>query len=228
MKKLFAALCVLVLFYWWNKAPEISVLHGSKSFSYLVKYPASARSVALHGNGDTAENFYSTGLSNFSVPARIILLKAPISYAGGKSWPMNGEELTEYGKAVAEAIHLLSEEYPTEGKPALLGFSGGAVMAYYQSLFFGDSYSVIFPVSGKLPAETSGEMSAAASSAPVYAFHGKQDQVIPFRAGQKAVELLEEEGRTVEFVEFEGDHLGFFTNMNSQILGVLAEKFTAE
>ncbi len=64
------------------------------TFSYIVKYTDVSNKterlpmlVALHGNGDTTENFYETALDKLNVPVRIILLEGPISMGTGNAWP---------------------------------------------------------------------------------------------------------------------------------------------
>ena len=172
--------------------------------------------VALHGNGDTAKNFYNTALDQLHIPARFVLLKGPISYGCGSAWPWSTADFTQYGQAVHEAIELLALKYPTVRKPILLGFSGGGMMAYYQAVKYGYSYSYIFSVSGQLSKELLGDGSFR-PGAKVFAFHGKKDSVISIRGAYKAVHILKENDVHVKFVEFDGGHHGIFADMKSQI-----------
>ena len=153
MKKLLVIIAVIGALSLWLKAPTIKASSSDTTFSYLIKYSGNAGNhdnlpmlVALHGNGDTTNNFYEHALDEFSVPARIILLEGPISHGSGSAWPWTRDELTRYGNAISEVTDLLAVKYPTKGKPVLLGFSGGGMMAYYQALRHGDTYSYIFPV----------------------------------------------------------------------------------
>lgn len=139
MKKILLIILVFGLVQWWLKDPTVSARTNDVTFGYIVKYSGNGTRndklpmlVALHGNGDTAKNFYNTALDQLHTPARIVLLKGPISRGRGSAWPWSIADLTRYGKAVSEAIDLLTVRYPTERKPILLGFSGGAMMAYYQ------------------------------------------------------------------------------------------------
>lgn len=191
MKKIILLIIlVLGLAQWWFKDPTIDVPTNDVSFGYIVKYSGnSGRSdllpmlVALHGNGDKAKNFYNTALDQLNVPARIILLKGPLSYGGGGAWPWTAADFNKYGKAISEAIELLVHKYPTKGKPILLGFSTGGMMAYYQAVKHGDVYSYIFPVSGQLSKELLGDESSS-PGAEVFAFHGKNDNVISISGGK--------------------------------------------
>ena len=98
----------------------------------------------------------------------------------------------------------------------LLGFSGGAMMAYYQAVNHGDTWSCIVAVSGQLTEERLGG-EPARPGAEVHAFHGKSDNVVALGGGKSAVRLLREKGVDVTLTEFAGGHLGIFTDMKSEI-----------
>ena len=174
--------------------------------------------VALHGNGDTTKNFYNTALDQLNYSARIVLLEGPIPLGRGSAWPWSAADFAQYGKAINEAIALLAIKYPAIQKPILLGFSGGGMMAYYQAIKHGDSYSYIFPVSGQLSNNLLGDQSFR-QGAEVLAFHGKTDSVVS--GGRKAVDILQENGIKVEF---NGGHHGIFTDMKSAITQAIEQK----
>jgi len=223
MKKVVLVVALLALVKWWYTDPTISIASNDLSFSYIVKYSGHGGSgddlpmlVALHGNGDTTQNFYETALDQFTTPARIILLEGPFAKGSGSAWPWSAAEFSQYGSAINEAIELLAAKYPTRGKPVLLGFSGGAMMAYYQGAKHGRSYSAIFPISGKLSGDLLGAPSVQ-TGAKVFAFHGKSDSVISLSGGKSAVQLLREKGVSVKFVEFDSGHHGIFQDMKTTI-----------
>lgn len=234
MKKItiiIASLLFLVAAVRWMDSEHTVHLTTSEidRFSYIAKYSGNANNtdylpmlVALHGNGDTANNFYETALNQIQKPARIILLKGPIPYHRGDAWPIDADALSVYGEAVNEAIGILVDKYPTTGKPVLLGFSGGGVMAYYQSVIYGNNYSAIIPVSGKLT-EAMLEGGDANSGAIVHAYHGRNDRVISFSSGSHAVEILKNRDINIKFTAFDGGHLGLFTNAKSDITMTIEE-----
>ena len=214
----------------WFKDSSISVPSNDLSFSYIVKYSGGgSRSdslpmlIALHGDGDTVDNFYETALDKISVPARIILIKGPISHECGRVWPYSIAQFEEYGKAFHEAVDLLTTKYPTISKPILLGFSGGGGMAYYQAVKHGDSYTYIFPISSLLSKEKLGS-TLSKPSAKVYAYHGKHDEVIPFSEGKKTFKLLKKKKVNISFTEFETGHHGLFAEMKSEITHAVENK----
>jgi hypothetical protein len=151
MKILIPFIIIIILAAFFLQDPSVTVPSNDVTFSYVVKYSGNAGSgdelpllVALHGDGDTAKNFYKTALSQISVPARIILIKGPLPYGSGNAWPDTVDGYAKYGKAVSEAVEMILLKYPTSGKPVLLGFSGGACMAYYQAVKHG-SISFRYP-----------------------------------------------------------------------------------
>lgn len=97
------------------------------------------------------------------------------------------------------------------------------MMAYYQAIEFGGSYSYVFPISGRLPQEI---MSNDASNigAEVIAFHGKSDGVVSLSDAKTAVKILEEKGASTQLTEFEGGHQGVFRFMKSIITEAVEEK----
>ncbi len=230
MKKVLFIVIPLVFAYWWFKGPSIHTPSYDISFSYIVKYTGNSDKnvelpmlVALHGNGDTVDNFYNTALDKITVPMRIILIKGPMPKGRGSAWPWRAADFTQYGKALNEAIELLTVKYPTVKKPILLGFSGGAVMAYYQAVKYGNSYSYIFPISGLLSNKELGN-GVIKTGAKVFAFHGRKDKLVSINGGRDAVKILQENGAKVKFVEFDGGHHGIFTNMKSKITRVIEQK----
>ncbi len=215
MKNFLILIVVLALGKWYFSDASITAPSNDVSLNYIVKYSGEVNKndylpmlVALHGNGDTASNFYKTTLSNLHVPARIILLQAPFPYDTGTSWPWRPEEFKKYGKAVSEVVELLSQEYLTSGKPVLLGFSGGGMMAYYQAIKYGHVYSHIFPISGRMSQELLGDESSSIG-AEVHAYHGKNDSVVSFGGGQNGVKILKQKGAKATMTPFEGNHHAF-------------------
>lgn len=230
MRKIVFFVAVVVLAKWWFSSPNVSATSSDISFNYVVQYPGQGgRSdklpmlIALHGNGDTPKNFYRTALDLLSENARVILLQGPFPSGLGKAWPWNRQNFASHGKAMNEAVELLVEKYPTVGKPVLLGFSGGGMMAYYQALTHGDAYSYIIPVSGKLSEDELGDQPIKVG-AKVQAYHGESDNVVILSGAKEAVRLLRTHGVNAELVEFTGGHQGIFSNMKSDITKAVEQK----
>ena len=217
MKKLLIAIIAIAAILWWQNSGKITSSTNGISFQYTVKYPTSNNGylpmlIALHGNGDTPNNFYEDALDQLTTESRVILVKAPFN----KSWPYNSDDFKEYGEALADITKQLSKKYKTRGKPVLLGFSGGGMMAYQQAFYHGDTYSTIIPVSAKYTQKwIHGEMSN--TTAKIIAFHGNKDNVVGYKAGQYTFELAQQITDNAMFNTIEGDHLAIFRNAKADI-----------
>jgi predicted esterase len=233
MKKLLILGSVLLLIgiiYWWNLPNTVQGPSSNLEFQYITRITGDGGSsdtlpmiLALHGHGDTPENFFNTLLKRFDDQARFIVLKGPLDYPGvglsGHAWPTDAKGLMEYGDALADAVSVLTEDFPTEGKPIVVGFSGGAGVAYYLAALHADKFSYIFPLAGRMPGI---EIPSWNSTAKVIAFHGTKDQVIGFSNGKKAVKRLSESGLDAELISFNGVHLGVFRSTNGLFLEYLS------
>lgn len=238
MKKL-VVLLLLILFigmiYWWRLPPTVQGPSSDYEFEYIIRISGNGGSsdtlpmiIALHGHGDTPDNFFDTLLKDFDYPARFIVVRGPIDYPGvslsGSAWPIEPGDFPECGDALADAVSVLLERYPTEGRPIVLGFSSGAYVAYYLAAFHADQFSYIFPLSGRLPMELiSNEMIFYDNGAKIIAFHGKNDQVVGFSQGKAAVQNLRQRGLTVELVTFNGGHTEIFLSANNLLLNHLSD-----
>lgn len=230
MKKLLVILLIALLVKWWYIPTSITPPGSDVKYNYQVEYSGGADKgaalpmlIALHGNGDTPSNFHQTALNELTVPARVILFEAPLPYGRGSAWPWSVEEFNQYGDPLAEAIKLLTNQYPTTAKPVLLGFSGGGAMAYYQSITHGYDYSFIFPISGQLSQLQLGNTTPD-TGAKVFAYHGTNDSVVSIGGGKSAVNLLKANEIEVQLTEFSGGHHGIFREMKSDITQLIEEK----
>jgi phospholipase/carboxylesterase len=224
--------------YWFFREDSLKVkgVEGESEFSYILhvtqgdkKKSKLAMIVALHGNGDTPSAFYDTFMKGFPRPARIILIKGPIKYNGGRiggsAWPIRkSSETKKTGEEIHQIIETLRYRYPTISDPIVLGFSGGAVMSYYLAANYPSSYSYISPLSGLLDLNLfSNEELEPDTSTKVIAFHGKSDSVLHFQNAKQTADKLGELGLYVEFNDFEGGHTGAFTVAKEEIFQKLEE-----
>lgn len=232
MKKFTVIILLVAATVWWFKNPTIEASTTNVKFEYIVKYSGEADAsanlpmlIALHGNGDTPDNFFETALDQVSIPARIILLKAPINMGRGSAWPNDASGLQQYGAAISEIIPLLQDKYPTNKRPALFGFSGGGAMAYYLTAAYPEDFSYIFPISGDMKQQNFiGLPRKNNRRLKVFAFHGTQDNLVSINGGRAAYQLLQGRGTNIEFNEFQGGHLGVFTNMKQEISQLVDKK----
>lgn len=217
--------------WWWFQPRIVHVPGGESSFEYVVRHTGTANPdgnlpmvIALHGNGDSPENFFDTALGEFDEPARVILLKGPRTMGmGGAAWPTGARELRRCGDDVAGAARVLTREFETEGAPILVGFSGGAAVVYYLAAVYPDEFGYALPVAGLLPEDAvEGADPMRRASIAVRGFHGSADQVVGVGAGRQATALLRSRGIDASLTELAGDHHVIFLAGNAALLESLA------
>jgi predicted esterase len=211
-KKGLLIIAVLAVLYWWTKSPTFVNDETQIELKYHIMYTDGGSSgddlptfIALHGNGDTYDNFYQYTLEDMPFAARIVLVEAPNKY-----WPYDLPNLEKYSIAMADLSAFIQDKFSLVKKPLLYGFSGGAVMAYFSALSHCDSYSLIVPISGKLEKQMLSHKITMNNDCHVLAFHGKSDGVISFSAGQFAIKTLMKHSNNVDFIGFDGGHQGVF------------------
>jgi phospholipase/carboxylesterase len=87
------------------------------------------------------------------------------------------------------------------------GFSQGAMLSLDVALAASPAVDRVVALSGVMLADSlAGLRATRMSRPPVFISHGHQDQMLPFRAAEKAKGMLERHGFSVEWHPFEGGH----------------------
>jgi phospholipase/carboxylesterase len=170
--------------------------------------------VALHGLGDRPERLASS-FALISTPARVVLPRGPTSYGGGYSWfpirwPINDRDealaagLRDATTRLAAGIAELAHARPTAGKPVLLGFSQGGILAFTLAVGHPEVVSEAFPVAGWLPPPFWPKPVQPTQIAPIVALHGTADGTVPIGPTRQSVAYLKEHGARVELRAYEG------------------------
>lgn len=142
--------------------------------------------VGLHGLGDRPERFIGL-LADLDRKARLVAMRGLEPYQGGFSWfPFTGKVgdpasipgIRRSADVVAETVAALVREHATQGKPLVVGFSQGGVLAYALATRRGGAFSAAFPVGGFLHAPLWDEVDAS-HAPPIEAFHGEADRMVP-------------------------------------------------
>ena len=164
--------------------------------------------IALHGRGDTAEGF-SRLVTRLAVHARVVVGEGPMAWGmmGGRQWYEmgSGEAVAQIRQRVVDLgvlVDKLQKLYPEAGKPALFGFSQGAVVSLQAALEIGDRLSAVAALSGYLASEDG----ATRSAVPVLVTGGTKDGIIPQERSWAAALVLEQHGHTIERLPFVGPH----------------------
>lgn len=166
--------------------------------------------IALHGRGDTAEGFGRLAL-RLGLDARIAVAEAPLPFglAGGRQWYDASAadapaQVRARVKDLAALVDKLEALYPEAGRPALLGFSQGAVLALQAAHEIPDRFRAVVALSGYLAIEAGG--ATPTRPLPVLVTAGTKDRIIPQERSWSAAVVLERQGHAVERFAFEGPH----------------------
>lgn len=169
--------------------------------------------VAIHGLGDRPEIFARTLVSEFPFPARFVFPRGLEPAGDGYSWfempagPGSArasmpEGIRGAGDSLAALITRLAREHASSVPPVVFGYSQGGVLSYYLAAQYPEAIAGAVPVAGFLPAE----LRPTSRPAPVRAFHGGVDSVVPVEAARATVQSFVEAGGRAELVEY--PHLG--------------------
>jgi len=123
------------------------------------------------------------------------------------TWP----DLDHYSELTDELLSRISAWQADTGvafeKYDLIGFSQGAVLAYALALLHPDKIGKVAALASFLPQSWQDQLAARSlKDIKFYISHGKRDQIVPFRKGREAAELLHEAGAQVTFCEADTGH----------------------
>jgi phospholipase/carboxylesterase len=189
--------------------------------------------IALHGRGDTAEDFAPL-FRDFAVPARVAVLRPPHPWGGGQAWfagarahvenrPVIAAELLALADRVVATAEAIRAVRPTRGRPIVMGFSQGAMLAWAVAVANPRAISASFPVSGFLFPEMLEKTGvAAAGMPPVVAFHGDADPLVPIEEDRRGVRLLEKRGVRVDLRVYPGQGHTLAPGLRADLFAAMA------
>jgi phospholipase/carboxylesterase len=161
--------------------------------------------VALHGRGDTAEGFAPL-FRDLPARARVVILRPPHVWDGGQAWFVGAwahpdkrraiaAELLAHADRVVATAEAVRAARPTRGRPVVMGFSQGGMLAWAIAVSHPRAFSAVFPVAGFLfPEMLDGRRVDAAAMPPIVAFHGDADPVVSIDEDRMGVRLLAQRG----------------------------------
>jgi phospholipase/carboxylesterase len=173
-------------------------LHGATESSPLV--------VGLHGRGGTPENF-AQALYDYPGPIELALPQAPLPVGGGSAWfgaPTQGDDdrLTKALDAADQRLWPVITAVAQGRKVILTGFSQGGFMTYVLAARHPDVVAYAFPISGACPRGLFPHDHA--KTAPIYALHGIEDDVVPIDDDRATIAAFKDDGAVAELHEFPG------------------------
>jgi phospholipase/carboxylesterase len=169
--------------------------------------------VAIHGLGDRPEALRML-FDGFESRARVILPRAPSVWGDGHSWfevdPRRGADSVR-AEALASAESLLAAHLaawtrtrPTIGKPIVTGFSQGGMLSFLLAVRHPELIDRAYPLGGWLPESLWPPPERARAIAPILAFHGAEDRVVPHAATAAMVAAWKQRGLRVDLISEPG------------------------
>jgi phospholipase/carboxylesterase len=191
---------------------------------YLEVFSANARAdaalpiiVAIHGLGDTPENF-SAFFADLPFPARIILPRGLDAYDGsfgtGWSWyPTRARDkdvvkleqgISRASSAIAAGLaHLLATLPKKQQRVIVTGFSQGGMLSYALAAAHPELVHTAIPVSGLLPPGLWPNVTDA-KNVHIVGLHGVDDKAVRIDPARETVKNLVQRGFSAELREFPG------------------------
>jgi phospholipase/carboxylesterase len=171
--------------------------------------------IGIHGLGDTPQLFFRAFGTDMTARVRMVFPRAPKPHGEGYSWfdlPAGASVLgasgfadgvTSAGEALAELIERLVDEHDPPFPPIVFGYSQGGILSFYLAAHHADAISAAVPIAGLLPASL---FPARQPPAPIFAFHGARDELVPVEAARSTVAAFRAAGGSAELREY--SHLG--------------------
>lgn len=161
--------------------------------------------LALHGRGDTAAGFM--GLARrLEFDARVVVAEAPLPFGniGGRQWfeAATAESLRPRLDELEALLGRLATEFPEAGKPVVLGFSQGAMLAMLFAAERPEKIAAAVALSGRLV----DHVGVKDVETPVLVVAGTKDGIIRQEDSWSAADALSALGRQVERFSFVGAH----------------------
>ncbi|HEY4180253.1 MAG TPA: dienelactone hydrolase family protein [Kofleriaceae bacterium] len=180
---------------------------GALEDQWILQFPNGADDtsplvVAMHGMGDTNFNF-SRAFAGFPGKAELLFPRGPLPSGDGFAWYPRSRDDDAQTTAIraADATLWPAVMKHARGRPIIVtGFSQGAVMSYALAALHPTDIVHAFPVSGRLPAP----LLPTTAAAPVTAFHGTADPVIPVDMDRETNAAFKTAGGSTEIREYPG------------------------
>lgn len=133
---------------------------------------------------------------------------------GGYSWqPVRRQGWPGYQDLLPAADRLLNQLSPANfpsadfSRMAAIGFSQGAALLYTAAILHPEKFQVVCGLSGFIPSGMESMISAKPLvGKPIFAAHGRLDEIVPVDKAREAVAYLEQAGAKVAYCEEDVGH----------------------
>ncbi len=169
--------------------------------------------IAIHGLGDAPTNFAHL-FDAWTTPLRLIVPRGfDAEPEGGYSWmalrardPRVDElasRLAAGASRLAAATQVWTSTRLTQGRPVVVGFSQGGMLAFELAVHHAQWFAAAVPIAGWLPPPR-WPTSSDHPSAPIFALHGTDDRALLYPSTQAAIAHLANLGFPVHLQTFDG------------------------
>lgn len=195
--------------------------HGAVDgpLDYTVVEPAEADDalplvLALHGRGDNAGGFARL-CEELGLRARFIVVDGPLGTGGGgHAWydqgsPTLAADVHERVATLVALLDLIAARYPKAPRPAIFGFSQGAVLTLQALVDAPGRFAAAAALSGRLvapPPADAEPLPDAQRQTAILVTGGAKDHVIPVTEAWAAADALERLGYAPRRLPFPGTH----------------------
>jgi phospholipase/carboxylesterase len=160
--------------------------------------------VAIHGLGGAPEHWVA-GWTPFPGNARIVLPRGFDRHEEGFSWfpwsaDMKSDKLAADVAAAEERLWKGVEALAGGRRVVVAGFTQGAILSFVMAARHPDAIVHAFPVVGACPTA----LFPKARAAPLTAYHGTADDVLPIQVVRDAVDTLKRFGSEAQLREYAG------------------------
>ncbi len=193
--------------------------------------------VGLHYSGARPETIVGD-FEGINFPARIVLPQGRYPRRTAYSWFPSDYGTLEAAAQKSVTFDILNEvsafydsamkEYPTRGKPLIVGTSYGGDLSFLLAIHHPEQVVAAFPVAARfLPAWMPRAGGCEPDCPLVFVMHGEEDQTVPMEPTRQAAKLLAGMGWRVEFHQYAGVGHDFSERMKEDF-AVAAERVLAE
>lgn len=169
-----------------------------------------ANILAIHGYGDTPENFVSW-LRTLHVNARIWAARGLEPAGSGRGWfERSNGDFNAMASAMKVAAQNLERAFRGQirrdnscGAPLIVGFSQGAMMANVMAASNGNMYNTVISIGGLLPPALTPSI-ALHGAVQIHSFHGTADTTVPFADGERTLNAFRTAGFTAQMHVLDG------------------------
>ena len=221
--------------------PQEGSISGYRYLTFVTGKPEPGEQlpmiVGLHYSGARPETILGD-FEGIDFPARIVLPQGRYPRRAAYSWfPSDYGALEAAGKdwgtfdilnEVSAFIDSASKEYPTRGKPIIVGTSYGGDLSFLLAIHHPEQVLAAFPVAARfLPEWMPGADGCEPECPLVFVMHGDEDQTVPMEPTRRAVKRLAGMGLRVEFHRYAGVGHDFSDRMKEDFAAE-AERVLAE